>query len=81
MTVYEAIAANAELLTALAHADVTVEDVKNLPLYQDFCAMQSDGHKTIYIVASLCDKYVVSERQVWRIVKKFKKFKRKLSVY
>lgn len=78
MTVYDAVSAHAELLKALGQSGIAVEDVKHLELYSKFHAMLAAGDKTTYIVAVLRDRYAVSERTIWRVVRKFR---RVVSVY
>lgn len=72
-TVYDVFSANAAMLRALARTGVSLEDVNNIQLYEEFNRLSSDGLKTAYIIAHLCDEYAVSDRTVWRIVNKYRR--------
>lgn len=71
MKVHEIIKEHADTLRTLARAGVAIEDVKYIPLWQAYSRLRSDGLKKTYIVAHLCDEYAVSERTVYRIVRRF----------
>lgn len=73
MIVYESLKDNRDLLIRLARTGIAVEDVKHLELYEDFVRLRTDGLKTTYVVAHLCDQYEVSEATVWRIIRKFQR--------
>lgn len=73
MTIYEALKLNACLLEALKSGGINVGDVEYLSLYEDFEKLNKDGLKSTYITAYLTGQYEVSERTVWRIVKKFRR--------
>lgn len=64
---------NFELIKRLKVNGIKLDDVQYIDLYTDYCAMQKDGDKVSYIVAVLANKYAVSERKVYSIIKKFKK--------
>lgn len=72
MTIYEIIAANQSLLKVLKENAVNATDVENLDLYREFKAMKKKQHKTVYCVAVLADKYGMSHRTVYNIVKHFR---------
>jgi len=65
MKVHEILQQNTDLLRALARAGAAIEDVRYIPLWNDY------GFKVAYIVAYLCDTYEVSERTVYRIIRRF----------
>lgn len=72
-TVYELIKANADVLDKLTSAGAAIEDYKNIPLYEDFVRLTGEGLKTTYVVVYLCAQYKLSERSVWRIVRRFRR--------
>ena len=71
-TVYELIKANAEVLRELTSAGVAIEDYKNIELYEDFIRLRAEGLKTAYVVDYCCRQYQLSERSVWRVVRRFR---------
>lgn len=72
-TVHDIITEHADTLRALARAGVAIEDVGDLPIYNDFVRLTESGVKTTYVVTHLCDEYERSERTIWRIVRKFRR--------
>nr|DAN26495.1 MAG TPA: Middle operon regulator, TRANSCRIPTION.2A [Caudoviricetes sp.] len=52
---------------------IKVEDVKYIPLYDEYQAMVAEGKKTVYVVAILAEKYGLSERSVYSVIKRLKK--------
>lgn len=72
-TVHEIITENIDTLRALARAGVAIEDVAELPIYNDFVRLTESGLKTTYVVNHLCNEYERSERTIWRIVRKFRR--------
>lgn len=72
-TVHDIIVEHADTLRALARAGVAIEDVVDLPIYNDFVRLTETGVKTTYVVMYLCEEYERSERTIWRIVRKFRR--------
>ena len=72
-TVYDLIKANAEVLRKLTSAGASVEDYKNIELYEEFRRLTGDGLKTAYVVMHLCEEYELAERSVWRIIQRFRR--------
>lgn len=68
MKVYEILSVNRELLVRLSAMGVRYEDCKYVDLYRDYLKFRADGNKMTYIVASLSEKYLVSERQVYAVI-------------
>lgn len=71
MKVHEILRQHAALFRALARAGVKIGDIRHIPLWLDYERLRGDGFKVAYIVAYLCDVYAVSERTVYRIVRRF----------
>ena len=73
MTVFEILNFNRELLNRLASIGLKPEDCKYIDLYSEYEQMYHVGDKVTYIVSVLSEKYNVSERKVYGIIKDFKK--------
>lgn len=71
MKIFEILNFNRELLNRLHDYGVRMEDTRYIDLYQEYSRMLSDGEKVSYIVISLADKYKVSERKVYSLIKRF----------
>lgn len=71
MKVYELLALNRELLERMCAAGVRMDDVRYVGLYRDYLRMKGAGGKVSYIVAVLAERYGVSERKVYSILKRF----------
>lgn len=70
--IYGILKANEGLLRELARNGVAIEEVHNLAIYEDFVRLTNEGHKALYVVGHLCEKYLKSERTIWRIVRKMR---------
>ena len=71
MKVYELLALNRELIERMCAAGVRMDDVRYVGLYRDYVRMKGEGGKVSYIVAVLAERYGVSERKVYSILKRF----------
>ena len=60
-----------ELLMKLRAAGVRLDDVRYVDLYADYTSMRRDECKVSYIVAVLAERYGVSERKVYSVLKRF----------
>lgn len=69
MKIVEIVKINRELLKNLHTAGVRIEDAEYIDLYADYRKLLNEGEKVSYIVAVLSDKYAVSERKVYGLVK------------
>ena len=68
MKVIEILNFNRELLKRLQAAGIRLEDASYIDLYTDYTRQ---GEKVSYVVAVLSEKYSVSERKVYALVKRF----------
>ena len=68
---FEAINFNRETLGRLISAGFKTDDCKYLDLYAEYQDMRRGGGKTTWAVAMLSEKYAVSERKVYNIIKHF----------
>ena len=67
MTLFEALKFNREPLEML------ISDLRFIDLYTEYEVMKKQGEKTTYAVAFLANKYSVSERKVYDVIKRFGK--------
>ena len=68
MTIYELLKFIGEPLERLTNAGIKTGDYKYIALYEDF---RKASEKVGYIVAVLAERYGVSERTVYDVVKRF----------
>lgn len=71
MKIIEIVKINRELLKNLHTAGVRMEDTEYINLYADYHKLKENGEKVSYIVAVLADRYDISERTVYSLVKRF----------
>ena len=71
MKIIEIVKINRELLKNLHTAGVRMEDAEYINLYTDYHKLKENGEKVSYIVAVLSDRYSVSERTVYSLIKRF----------
>ena len=71
MKVIEILNFNRELLKRLQAAGIRLEDARYIDLYADYTRLLDQGEKVSYAVAVLSEKYSVSERKVYAMVKRF----------
>lgn len=62
---------NRELIKRLRIVGIRLEDEQFVDLYTDYTVMRQGGEKVSYIVAVLADRYVISERTVYSLIKRF----------
>lgn len=71
MTLYEILAINKEMITRLQEYGAKPDDCRYIDLYRDYLQLRDDGEKVTYIVSLLSERYHVSERKVYSLVKRF----------
>lgn len=71
MKVIEILNFNRELLKRFQVAGIRLEDVSYIDLYADYTHLLNQGEKVSYVVAVLAEKYSVSERKIYALVKRF----------
>ena len=71
MTLFEILNFNKELIDRLISVGFKPDDCRYVALYADYKKMHGQGEKVTYIVSTLSDRYNVSERKVYNIIKKF----------
>jgi len=72
MKVIEILKFKRELMKRLYYAGVRLEDAQYIDLYSEYSDMVAGGDKVSYAVAFLADKYKVSERKVYGLIKRFR---------
>ena len=71
MKIIEVLKFNRELIKRLKIAGIRLEDEEFVDLYTDYTTLLNRGEKVSYIVARLSEKYAVSERKVYMLIKRF----------
>lgn len=71
MKVIEILRFNRELLKKLDYAGIRLNDAQYIDLYSDYMDHIKNGDKVSYTVAVLAQKYNISERKVYDLVKRF----------
>lgn len=69
MTIYEILSFNKELLRRLCDVGVKADDYRYVDLFRDYTKMIECGHKATYTVAVLAEKYSMSERKVYSVIR------------
>ena len=72
MKVIEILNLNKKLLKKFQTAGIRMEDVEYIGLFNEYLALVAQGEKVSYIVATLADKYTISERKVYDLIRRFK---------
>ena len=72
MKIIEVLKFNRELIKKLKIAGIRLEDEEFVDLYTDYTNLLKRGAKVSYIVALLSERYAVSERKVYTLIKRFK---------
>jgi Mor family transcriptional regulator len=62
---------NRELIERLHNFGINADDCQHIKLFQEFERLKNNGEKVTYIVAALSEKYDISERKIYKIVRKF----------
>lgn len=71
MKVFEILNFNRELLGKLQTAGIRLEDIQYIDLYIEYKKLLEQGEKVSYIVTALSEKFSVSERKIYTLVKRF----------
>jgi hypothetical protein len=80
MKIIEVLEFNRELIKRLKIAGIRLEDEEFVDLYTDYTTLLNRGEKVSYIVARLSEKYEVSERKVYMLIKRFQSDCKSLAV-
>ena len=80
MKIIEVLKFSRELIKRLKIAGIRLEDEEFVDLYTDYTTLLNRGEKVSYIVARLSEKYAVSERKVYMLIKRFQSDCKSLAV-
>lgn len=72
MTIFEILSFNRNMLGIMQQAGIKEDDYRFYPLYLDYRSMKCQGEKVTYIVAVLAERYHVSERKVYSLIRRYK---------
>lgn len=72
MKVIEILKLNRELLNICRDVGIRMDDVQYIELYNDYNRLLAAGEKVSYIVAVLAERYAVSERKVYALIKRLR---------
>ena len=81
MKIIEVLKFNRELIKRLKIAGIRLEDEEFVDLYTDYTTLLNRGEKVSYIIARLSEKYAVSERKVYMLIKRFQSDCKSLAVW
>lgn len=70
MTVFEVLSFHKWLFRQLDDAGIKTEVFRFIDLYDDYRRLKREGNKKTYIVAVLAEKYGVSERTVYGVIRR-----------
>ncbi len=73
MTNYEILKMNYSLLKLLTKNCISPNDVNNIAVFEEFNQMKEQGLKVRYIAITLAEKYGMSDRAIFKIVKRLNK--------
>lgn len=72
MKVIEILKLNRELLKICRDMGIRTNDVQYIELYNEYNRLLANGEKVSYIVAVLAERYDVSERKVYALIKRLR---------
>lgn len=70
MTNYELLIMNRSMVEVLLANHININDVQNLQIYEQFMEMKKQGHKMTYITVFLAHKYGMTDRGIYKIIKR-----------
>ena len=70
MKVFELLNFNRESIKIMRRCGVRLNDVDYIGLFVEYRRMVAEGEKVTYVVARLAEKYAISVRQVYVLVKR-----------
>lgn len=71
MTLYDALTISGRTLAALRELGYKAGDERYMPMLRDYLEMVDRGDKITYAVAIVANRYGISERTVYNVVKRF----------
>lgn len=70
MKVFELLEFNRESIKIMRKSGVRLSDINYISLYMEYMQMVNGGEKVTYVVARMAEKYGISVRQVYVLVKR-----------
>jgi Mor family transcriptional regulator len=70
MTAYQLLRSNESLIRLLEQNQINTSDVTHLEIYSQFEQMKEKGHKVSYITVYLADKYKMTDRGIYKIIRR-----------
>lgn len=70
MKVFELLEFNRESIKIMRKSGVRLNDINYISLYMEYMQMVNKGEKVTYAVARMAEKYGISVRQVYVLVKR-----------
>lgn len=70
MTNYELLIMNRSMVEVLLANHININDVQNFQIYEQFMEMKKQGHKVTYITVFLAHKYGMTDRGIYKIIKR-----------
>lgn len=70
MTTYQLLRANESLLRLISENKINITDVTHLEIYAQYQRMKEEGHKVGYITIHLADKYGMTDRGIYKVIKR-----------
>ena len=70
MTVFDVLNLYQTPFEWMLDSGIHIEDVSYVGLYKEYIRMKKEGCKTTYIVVCLAEKYRISERKVYTLLKR-----------
>lgn len=67
---YELLIMNRSMVEVLLANHININDVQNLQIYEQFMEMKKQGHKVTYITVFLAHKYGMTDRGIYKIIKR-----------
>lgn len=71
MIVADLVRIGAKMMELLSKYGIGIDDYRYIPLYEEYCKMVGNGDKATYVVTVLSEKYNISERSIYRLLKRF----------
>ena len=63
---------NRDLLNICRDVGIRMDDVQYIELYNDYNRLLAAGEEVSYIVAVLAERYAISERKVYALIKRLR---------
>lgn len=73
MTTFELLKSNENLLRLIVENRITLTDVAHLQIFAQYEKMKEAGHKVSYIMIHLADKYGMTDRGVYKVIRRLSK--------